>query len=172
MILPIPDLGTFLFFGIALLTIASALMVVTSPNLVHSAVSLLFTLFSIAAIYVFLYADFIAATQVVVYVGGILVLIIFGVMITNKIDDATIKSPTHNRIPGIISCLVVLYIQFMVILNTDWYRAEEIVRESTIKDIGNLLLTKYLLPFEVVSILLLAALIGAAMLSRKKVEEK
>jgi len=172
MILPIPDLGTFLFFGIALLTIASALMVVTSPNLVHSAVSLLFTLFSIAAIYVFLYADFIAATQVVVYVGGILVLIIFGVMLTNKIDDATIKSPTHNRIPGIISCLVVLYIQFMVILNTDWYRAEEIVRESTIKDIGNLLLTKYLLPFEVVSILLLAALIGAAMLSRKKVEEK
>ena len=98
------DLGTFLFFGIALLTIASALMVVTSPNLVHSAVSLLFTLFSIAAIYVFLYADFIAATQVVVYVGGILVLIIFGVMLTNKIDDATIKSPTHNRIPGIISC--------------------------------------------------------------------
>jgi len=172
MILPIPDLGTFLFFGIALLTIASALMVVTSPNLVHSAVSLLFTLFSIAAIYVFLYADFIAATQVVVYVGGILVLIIFGVMLTNKIDDATIKSPTHNRIPGIISCLVVLYIQFMVILNTDWHKGEEIVRESTIKDIGNLLLTKYLLPFEVVSILLLAALIGAAMLSRKKVEEK
>jgi len=172
MILPIPDLGTFLFFGIALLTIASALMVVTSPNLVHSAVSLLFTLFSIAAIYVFLYADFIAATQVVVYVGGILVLIIFGVMLTNKIDDATIKSPTHNRIPGIISCLVVLYIQFTVILNTEWYRGEEIVRESTIKDIGNLLLTKYLLPFEVVSILLLAALIGAAMLSRKKVEEK
>ncbi len=113
-----------------------------------------------------------AATQVVVYVGGILVLIIFGVMLTNKIDDATIKSPTHNRIPGIISCLVVLYIQFMVILNTDWYRGEKIVRESTIKDIGNLLLTKYLLPFEVVSILLLAALIGAAMLSRKKVEEK
>ena len=60
----------------------------------------------------------------------------------------------------------------MVILNTDWYQGEEIVRESTIKDIGNLLLTKYLLPFEVVSILLLAALIGAAMLSRKKVEEK
>tara|TARA_Y100001970_G_scaffold294013_1_gene445843 strand:- start:7085 stop:7603 length:519 start_codon:yes stop_codon:yes gene_type:complete len=172
MILPIPDLGTVLFFAIALLTVGSALMVVTSPNLVHSAVSLLFTLFSIAAIYVFLYADFIAATQVVVYVGGILVLIIFGVMLTNKIDDATIKSPTHNRIPGIISCLVVLYIQFMVILNTDWYQGEEIVRESTIKDIGNLLLTKYLLPFEVVSILLLAALIGAAMLSRKKVDQK
>ena len=170
--MPILDLGTILFIGISLLIVSSALMVVISPNLVHSAVSLLFTLFSVAAVYVFLYADFIAATQVVIYVGGILVLIIFGVMLTNKIDDATISSPTHNRIPGIISCLVILYIQFTVIYNTNWYRGSEFIRESTIKDIGNLLLTKYLLPFEIASILLLAALIGAAMLSRKKVENK
>ena len=64
----------------------SATWVVISPNLVHSAVSLLITLFSVAGLYVFLYADFLAATQVVIYVGGILVLIIFGVMLTNKID--------------------------------------------------------------------------------------
>ena len=165
-------MGEVLFLGLITVIICSAFWVVISPNLVHSAVSLLVTLFGIAGLYVFLYADFLAATQIVIYVGGILVLIIFGVMLTNKIDDATIKSPTHNRIPGIISCLVVLYIQFMVILNTDWYRGEEFVRESTIKDVGNLLLTKYLLPFEVVSILLLAALIGAAMLSRKKVDQK
>ena len=75
--MPIPDLGILLFLGIFILVCSSAFMVITSPNLVHSAVSLLFTLFGIAAIYVFLYADFIAATQVVVYVGGILVLIIF-----------------------------------------------------------------------------------------------
>ena len=170
--MPMPDLGMLLFICIAVMIVASALLVVTSPNLVHSAVSLLFTLFSVAAVYVFLYADFIAATQVVIYVGGILVLIIFGVMLTNKIDDATIISPTHNRIPGIISCLVILYIQFTVIFNTNWYYGPEIIRESTVKDIGSLLLTKYLLPFEVASILLLAALIGAAMLSRKKVEKK
>lgn len=170
--MPMLDLGMLLFIGISIMIVGSALLVVTSPNLVHSAVSLLFTLFSVAAVYVFLYADFIAATQVVIYVGGILVLIIFGVMLTNKIDDATIKSPTHNRIPGIISCLVILYIQFTVIFNTDWYNGKDIIRESTVKDIGTLLLTKYLLPFEVASILLLAALIGAAMLSRKKVEKE
>jgi len=170
MTLPIPDLGTLLFLGIFMIVCASAIMVVTSPNLVHSAVSLLFTLFGVAAVYVFLYADFIAATQVVVYVGGILVLIIFGVMLTNKIDNATISSPTHNRIPGIISCLILLAIQFYVIFNTNWYVNDNGAKDSTIKDIGNLLLTKYLLPFEVVSILLLAALVGAAMLSRKKVE--
>ena len=77
----IPDLGQILFFSIVLLVILSAYWVVMSPNLVHSAVSLLFTLFGVAGLYVYLYADFIAATQVVIYVGGILVLIIFGGLI-------------------------------------------------------------------------------------------
>ena len=71
-------------------------MVVTSPNLIHSAVSLLFTLFSIAAIYVFLYADFIAATGCCIC-WRYSCLNYFGVMLTNKIDDATIKSPTHMQ---------------------------------------------------------------------------
>ena len=168
--MPIPDLGILLFLGIFILVCSSAFMVITSSNLVHSAVSLLFTLFGIAAIYVFLYADFIAATQVVVYVGGILVLIIFGVMLTNKIDNATIDSKTHNKIPGIVFSLSLLAVQFYVIFNTNWYIADYGPRESTVKEIGNMLLNKYLLPFEVVSILLLASLIGAAMLSRKKVE--
>jgi NADH-quinone oxidoreductase subunit J len=168
MTLPIPDLGTLLFLGIFMIICASAIMVVTSPNLVHSAVSLLFTLFGVAAVYVFLYADFIAATQVVVYVGGILVLIIFGVMLTNKIENATIDSKTHNRIPGLVFSLILLIIQFYIIFNTNWYVNDNMPKDSTIKDIGNMLLNKYLLPFEVVSILLLAALIGAAMLSRKK----
>tara|TARA_B110000263_G_C15203302_1_gene461655 strand:- start:106 stop:612 length:507 start_codon:yes stop_codon:yes gene_type:complete len=167
--MPIPDLGMLLFLGIFMMICASAFMVVTSPNLVHSAVSLLFTLFGVAAIYIYLYADFIAATQVVIYVGGILVLIIFGVMLTNKIENATIDSKTHNKIPGLIFSLLLLLMQFYIIFNTKWYIADNEVKDSTIKEIGNMLLTKYLLPFEIVSILLLAALIGAAMLSRKKV---
>ena len=168
--MPIPDLGILLFLALCGLIVGSAFMVVTSPNLVHSAVSLLFTFFGIAAIYIYLYADFIAATQVVVYVGGILVLIIFGVMLTNKIENATITSKTHNKIPGIIFSSLLLVLQFHAIFNTKWLVNENPPKESTIMNIGELLLGKYLLPFEVVSILLLAALIGAAMLSRKKVE--
>ena len=168
--MPIPDLGILLFLGLFMLITASALMVVTSSNLVHSAVSLLFTLFGVAAIYIYLYADFIAATQVIIYVGGILVLIIFGVMLTNKIEDATIHSKTHNKIPGLIFSFLLLLIQFYIIFNTKWHINENAIKDSTVKDIGNLLLNKYLLPFEVVSVLLLAALIGAAMLSRKKVQ--
>ena len=168
--MPFPDLGIVLFFGIFMIICASALMVVTSPNLVHSAVSLLFTLFGVAAVYIYLYADFIAATQVVIYVGGILVLIIFGVMLTNKIENATIDSKTHNKIPGLVFSLLMLIIQFYIILNTNWNVSNNPGRDNTIKEIGNLLLNKYLLPFEVISILLLAALIGAAMLSRRKVD--
>ena len=168
--MPIPDLGILLFAGLFGLIVGSAFMVVTSPNLVHSAVALLFTLFGVAAMYIYLYADFIAATQVVIYVGGILVLIIFGVMLTNKIENATITSKTHNKIPGIIFSSLLLVLQFHAIFNTKWLVNENPPRESTIMNIGELLLGKYLLPFEVVSILLLAALIGAAMLSRKKVE--
>ena len=169
--MPIPDLGQLLFITLFLMIIGSAFMVVTSSNLVHSAVSLLFTLFGIAGVYVFLYADFIAATQVVIYVGGILVLIIFGVMLTNKIENSTITSKTQNKIPGLLFSILLLVLQFYVIFNTKWLIHENQPIDTTISSIGNLLLTKYLLPFEVVSVLLLAALIGAAMLARKKVVE-
>ena len=166
----IPDLSYFLFGGICVFTILTALWVVLSPNLIHSAVSLLFTLFGIAGLYVFLYADFIAATQIIIYVGGILVLIIFGVMLTNNIDDPNLSNKSQNQLPGAIFSLALLIMLINIVLNTNWYMEELITRESTVNDIGMMLLSTYLLPFEIVSILLLAALIGAAMLSRKKVD--
>ena len=165
----IPDLGEILFFIIVSLTIVSAYWVVMSPNLVHSAVSLLFTLFGVAGLYVFLFADFIAASQVIIYVGGILVLIIFGVMLTNKIDDPRLSNQSQNQIIAGVFCFILLIFQFQIIFNTNWYIGELLTRDSTVNEIGMLLLTTYLLPFEVVSVLLLAALIGSAMLSRKKV---
>ena len=166
----IPDLGQLLFFSIVFLIVISSFWVVMSPNLVHSAVSLLFTLFGVAGLYVFLYADFIAASQVIIYVGGILVLIIFGVMLTNKIDDPNLSNQSRNQLLAAVFCLIMLLFQLQIIFSTDWFMGDFITRESTVNDIGILLLTTYLLPFEVVSVLLLAALIGAAMLSRKKVK--
>ena len=165
----IPDLGEILFFVIVALTVGSAYWVVMSPNLVHSAVSLLFTLFGVAGLYVFLFADFIAASQVIIYVGGILVLIIFGVMLTNKIDDPMLSNQSQNQVIAGVFCFILLIFQFQIIFNTNWYIGELLTRDSTVNEIGMLLLTTYLLPFEVVSVLLLAALIGSAMLSRKKV---
>ena len=156
-----------IFLMVAALIIASAFWVVFSPNLIHSAVSLLFTLFGTAGLYIFLYADFIAATQVVIYVGGILVLIIFGVMLTNRIDTPSIAASSKNQFIGAIGAFTIFIMQTGVIFNTSWNIGDEQSREATVGSIGNLLLNKYLLPFEIVSILLLAALMGAALLSRR-----
>ena len=156
-----------LFFIVAALVISSAFWVVFSPNLIHSAVYLLFTLFGTGGLYVFLYADFIAATQVVIYVGGILVLIIFGVMLTNRIDTPSIAASSKNQFIGGMGAVTIFVIQVAVIFNTPWHIGFEQSREATVANIGNLLLNEYLLPFEIVSILLLAALMGAALLSRR-----
>ena len=160
-------MGELIFLGMASLVIFSAFGVVISSSLVHSAVALLFTLFGVAGLYIFLYADFLAATQVIVYVGGILVLIIFGVMLTNKIDTPSIASSSSKQVIGGIVSLVLFAFQLGVIFKTDWHVGDGSIIEGTVRPIGHMLLIEYLLPFEVVSILLLGALIGAAMLSRK-----
>ena len=161
-------MGEIAFLGVSLLVIFSAFGVVISPNLVHSAVALLFTLFGVAGLYIFLYADFMAATQVVIYVGGILVLIIFGVMLTNKIDTPSIASSSSNQVIGSIVSFSLFLFQLAVIFTTDWKASDNLLTEGTVRPIGLMLLNKYLLPCELVSILLLGALIGASVLSRKK----
>ena len=168
--MPIPDLSYLLFGGICFFTVITAIWVVLSPNLIHAAVSLLFTLFGVAGLYVFLYADFIAATQIIIYVGGILVLIIFGVMLTNNIADPKLSNKSQNQLVGGVFSFALLIMLSNIVFDTNWFVKELITRESTVNDIGMMLLSTYLLPFEVVSILLLAALIGAAMLSRKKID--
>ena len=160
-------MANLLFLFIAILIIVSAINVVVSSQLIYSAVSLLFTLFGVAGLYVFLYADFMAATQVIIYVGGILVLIIFGVMLTNKIDTPNIVSSSSNQVIGFFASSFLFLIQLGVIFKTEWKEGVVQESESTVPIIGNLLLQDYLLAFEVVSILLLAALIGAAFLSRR-----
>ena len=160
-------MGENLFIMMCALVIASGFWVVFSPSLIHSAVSLMFTLFGTAGLYVFLYADFIAATQIVIYVGGILVLIIFGVMLTSRIEKSSIASSSKNQFIGGMCSLAIFVMLVGVIFNTSWHVGKEYISEDSVSMIGKMLLTEYLLPFEIASILLLAALMGAALLSRK-----
>ena len=89
-----------IFYLFAAITILSAFFVVTTRNIVYSAYYLLFTFFGVAGIYVLLGADFIAMVQLIVYVGGILILLLFGVMLTNKITNVDIKSGTIHTVPA------------------------------------------------------------------------
>lgn len=163
-------MGELVFLGLVVLISIASVWVVVSPNLVHSATSLLVTLFGISGLYVFLFADFLAATQVVIYVGGILVLIIFGVMLTNNIDKPVIASDSSNKIIGVLISGFIFSMLSIIIIQTDWPILENTNQgPSTVELIGRLILGKYLLPFELISILLLSALIGSALLARKKV---
>lgn len=156
------------FWFIVLLTLSSAVMVVHSQNLVYSAIALLFTFLGVAGLYIFLWADFLAAVQVLIYIGGILVLIIFGIMLTNRITSVTISHTSVQRSLGGVIVLGVFVLLGLVITQTPWLQQVSEAPESTTATIGNLLMMDYLLPFEVASMLLLGALIGAAMLSRRR----
>lgn len=162
-------MGALTFNLVAVLVVVSAFWVVTARNLVHSAVALMGTLFGVAGLYVFLYADFLAATQVVIYVGGILVLIIFGVMLTQKIATAVV---IQSSMPNRFLAAVVVFFLFIglssLMFRTPWHRGELVETTGTVATIGTSLLTRYLLHFEVASILLLVALLGAAYLSRRE----
>ena len=156
-----------IFYLFAAVTLVSAFFVVTSRNIVHSAFYLLFTFFGVAGIYVMLGADFVAIVQLIVYVGGILILLIFGVMLTNKITEVDIKTGTLNTLPAAISVGLFTGIVGSVILNTEWRVVDSELPASTLSAIGSSLITEYVVVFELLGILLLVALIGAASMARK-----
>ncbi|MAM64055.1 MAG: NADH-quinone oxidoreductase subunit J [Candidatus Marinimicrobia bacterium] len=154
-------------FGlIVAITLGSALMVVMSQQLLYSAIALLFTLFGVAGLYIFMWADFMAGVQIVIYIGGILVLLIFGIMLTNKISSVNISHTSLQRRVGAVITLGVLGFLIPMITKTSWLQISSEEPAQTADSIGRLLMMEYLLPFEVASLLLLGALIGAAMLSR------
>ena len=155
------------FWVIVSITIGSAFMVVQSKSLLYSAYALLFTFIGVTGLYIFLWADFLAIVQVVVYVGGILVLIIFGIMLTNKITSVNISHTSMQKSVGAVVVIGFIGLLGYMILNTPWLVLSNAEPSDTTSAIGRLLLMDYLLPFEAVSLLLLGALIGATTLSRK-----
>ena len=159
------------FYLFALVTISSAYLVVTVRNIVYSAFSLLFTLFGIAGLYALLGADFVAIVQLIVYVGGILILLLFGVMLTNKITNVEIRTGTVHMLPAAIASGIFMGAVVAVMVWTEWKSEPAEMPLTTTKDIGHLLLTDYVLIFELLGILLLVALIGAASIARRDVKE-
>ena len=153
------------FWFFAALTVGSAVVVVFHRRIIYSAFALLFTFFGVAALYVFLAADFLAASQVLIYVGGILTLIIFGVFLTAKITTLDIPQQTHQRYVALIPLVFLGAGLFVLFLTTPWNRLQPPAGPTTAA-LGRLLLTRYLVPFELASILLLAALVGAMRLAR------
>ena len=155
------------FWAFAVVTVGSAAVVVLSRTLIYSAFSLLFTFFGVAGLYVLLGADFLAAAQLLIYVGGILVLLLFGVMLTHKIYDLDLRTGTTQMAPGAIVAAGLFVILAATAVRSEWAGTARLPAPTT-TEIGRLFMGQYLLAFEAASVLLLVALIGAAMIVRRR----
>jgi NADH-quinone oxidoreductase subunit J len=160
--------GAVVFWLFAIVTVGSAAVVVLARSLIYSAFALLFTFFGVAGLYVLLGADFLAAVQLLVYVGGILVLLLFGVMLTHKLYDLDLRSEVTQFLPGAIVAAGLFVTLSAIALRTQWATAAPRLPAPTTESIGQLFMGRFLLPFEAASILLLVALMGAAMIVRRR----
>jgi NADH-quinone oxidoreductase subunit J len=165
-----------IFYIIAAFILVTALLSVTTNKIFRSAIWLLFSLIGVASLYFWLEVEFIAAVQIVVYVGGIVVLIIFSIFLTQQSGKEMAKPPMLRTINSILAVVFGFAFTFMLINKNDFTGGDGKF-DLDVKRIGNQMLETgehgYALPFEVVSMLLLAAMIGCIVIALKsKPEEK
>lgn len=162
------NLYDIVFYFFACITLVSGAVVVFSKNMIYSAFSLLFTFFGVAGIYILLSADFLAVAQILIYVGGILILLLFGVMLTNKVVDVDMKTGVIQTLPASIIVAMLAGALCGIFYITNWKTAPSVLPlEKTTDGLGTMFMTTYLLPFEIASVVLLVALVGAAFIARK-----
>jgi NADH-quinone oxidoreductase subunit J len=163
-----------LFFAYyAVVIIGLSLLVVTRRNPVHSVMWMLLLFFHIAGLYLFLNAEFIAAIQVIVYAGAILVLFLFVVLLLNLKEEMLIKRyvgswPAGLFVTGLLFVMVVSVLGSYVQGPSGKYSIDVIKSETHAKALGKLLYTEYLFPFEIASLILLVAVVGAVVLAKRK----
>jgi len=159
--------SVILFWLFAAASVAGGLMAVLLPRIVHAVFSLLLAFVGVAGIYVLAGADFLAVTQIVVYVGGVLVLLAYGILLTGRASASLGEHEMRNRKVAVAIGVLLFLGLNRAITMTSQFRMGENEAEPTTKAIGKLLLGDYIIGFEFASILLLVALVGAAYLVRR-----
>ncbi len=163
--------GTTIFYVFGAITLLSALFILFTRNILYAAFSLILTFVGVAGIFVLSGAEFIGVTQLLVYVGGILVLIVFGVMLTNRVKGQKVVSPVYQKFVGSIVGIGLFMLLMKGILEANfgamqWMKTNE--QQTSLKRFGMTLMTDYVVVFEVIGILLLVALIGAVYMAGKR----
>jgi len=166
-----------LFYAFAALTCLSAWAVVVSQNIVRMSVYLLLTLSGAAGLYFMLSAEFLAAIQLIVYAGGTLILIVFGIMLTSKNPFLQMRAKGWELVVGVLLGLCIGGLLTLALIHTPVPHARGVGGAGELAQgydhvaaIGRGLLSTYLVPFEVVAVLLLVVMIGAAYMARRRVE--
>ena len=165
------DTGTVVAFWIlAAMTVGAALGVASVRNLIHSVALLIVTFAGLAGLYITLSADFIAVVQVLIYIGAIAILIIFAIVLTPR--AGRLNQEGFMLLPALALAALVAGTMIFVALDTNWAISDREGFEETATAIGDLLLDKYALPFEIASVLLLSAILGAILLVRPEGAEE
>ena len=167
-----PVATTFFFYFLSGLAILSGALVITRRNPVHSALALILTLLSVAGLYLMLYAPFVAGVQIILYVGGIMVLFLFVIMLVNLERSAKEKQFNRQWVPGILAALGlgVLFIEIYMKGKALFPMPAPPVREDVYTQlVGQMLYSNYMFPFEIASLLLLVAIIGAVVMAKKRI---
>ena len=165
------ETGKFFLYLISLMIFVFGILTVTSHKIFRAAIYLLFTLMNVAALYFFLQYEFLAAVQIVVYVGGIVVLIIFSLFLTHRVGS---DLPAPSYLKMFFTFLAALFgfgFAYSLVLGNNFLEPENISSSMSMNSIGKAMLNYgdggFVLPFEVVSILLLAAMVGCIAIAVK-----
>jgi NADH-quinone oxidoreductase subunit J len=164
------NLAVFYFF--AVLAVASALLMVTRRNIIHGAVFLITTLLATAGIFLQLSAEFLFVVQIILYVGGIMVLFVFVIMLVNLDVSLRLVQFNHQRFVAGTLALVLgaqVFLALKVSRGALPHPAEQLMSPKNAEAVGDALFTHYMLPFEIASILLLVAMIGAVVMAKRRV---
>jgi len=167
-----PVATPFFFYALAAVAVLSAIAVIVRRNPVHSAIALIFTLLSLAGLYLMLYAPFVAGVQIILYVGGIVVLFLFVIMLINI--DRMQREYQFNKqwlvallATAVLGALfVAVYVKGQSIFP---HNAVRFLEEKNTQEVGKMLYVDYLLPFEIASLLLLVAIVGAVVMAKKRI---
>ena len=163
-----PQQVLFIVFGV--ITLGAALMMVTRRNVFHAALFMILSFFGVAGLYVLLEAPFLAGVQLFIYIGGISILIIFAIMLTRDMMNPNIVGRNSQWIAAAVVTVALCAVLVWTVLSYDWAAASGAVPEDTIARLGKALVDQkgLALPFEVASVLLLVALIGAVTIARER----
>lgn len=158
-----------IFFGIfTVLLLFAAVKVVTSRNIVHSAFFLIMVLFCVAAYFILLFAEFLAAVQILIYAGAVVILVLFALMLTRARVGESTEVANRQVIPAAIVSLVLFGVLGYFFYMEKWNVTSALIKGPSLQDISGSLFRNFVLPFEVASVILLAALVGAIMLAIKE----
>ena len=167
-----PVATTFFFYFLSGIALLGGILVITRRNPVHSALALILTLLGVAGLYLMLYAPFVAGVQIILYVGGIMVLFLFVIMLVNIERSEKEKQFNQQWLPGILAALGlgVLFIEIYMKGAALFAQPTVPVREeANTQLVGQLLYSNYMFPFEIASLLLLVAIIGAVVMAKKRI---